>query len=66
MNKEKVSVNRVNEAKLKQQNSSQEQRNLRETSEISRSVTKMEVRMSQSPSIRSFTRKAVTGQLRCL
>ena len=54
MNDERTSINHVNEAKTKQPINLQEQRNSRETSKISRSVTKLKGRMSQSPSIRAL------------
>ena len=54
MNDEKTSINHVNEAKTKRPINLQEQRNPRETSKISRSVTKLKARMSQSSSIRAL------------
>ena len=57
MNDEKTSIYHVNEAKTKRPIEMQEQRNSWETSKISRSVTKLKARMSQSPSIRAISEK---------
>ena len=57
MNGEKTTINHVNEAKTKRPIKLQEQRNSRETSKISRSVTELKARMSQSPSIRALNEK---------
>ena len=46
---------------MKQPIKLQEQRNPRETSKISRSVTKLKVRMSQSPSIRARNEKLLSA-----
>ena len=61
MNDEKTSINHVNEAKTKRPVKLQEQRNSRETSKISRSVTKLKARISQSPSIRALNGKLLPG-----
>ena len=52
MNDEKTSINHVIKAKTKRP-IKLVQRNSRETSKISRSVTKLKARMSQSPPIRA-------------
>ena len=57
MNDEKTSINHVIEEKTNRPIKLQEQRNPRETSKISRSVTKLKARMSQSPSIRALIEK---------
>ena len=60
MNGEKASINHVNEVKTKRSIKLQEQRNPRETSKISRSVTKLKGRMSQNPTIRALNEKFLT------
>ena len=57
LNDEKTSINHVIKAKTKRPIKLQEQRNSRETSKISRSVTKLKARMSQSPSIRALNER---------
>ena len=57
MNDEKTSINHVIKTKTKRPVKLQEQRNSQETSKISRSVTKLKARMSQSPSIRALNER---------
>ena len=62
MNNEKTSINQVKEARMKSPIKSQEQRIPREASKISRSGTKLKVRMSQSPSIRALNEKLLPAK----